>query len=247
MAVRAVHIELVESLDTDSFINRLGRPSLVVLDCGTNFKGPVNEFEIEILKLDHSKVDNKIAHQKIQWFFNPPSSPQIGRLWERMVQEVKEAMFIIIKDRILTDFQLTLISEVEDIINNRPLTYLSEDHEDLEALTPNQFLIGRNFCNYYLVNKNCKKDVCRRKKWRQVQILSDYFGKCWLHEYLPSLTFRSNWTARKEQINVNDLALIKENDVKPGQWPLGRVVEVHTGDDGVVRVVIVQASKGTYI
>ena len=68
-----------------------------------------------------------------------------------------------------------------------------------------------------------------------------------MHEYLPSLTFRSNWTAQKEQINVNDLALIKENDVKPGQWPLGRDVEVHTGDDGVVRVVIVQASKGTYI
>ena len=78
MSVPAVHIELAKSLNTDSsisttqrFINRRGCPSLIVLDCGTNFKGTVNELEIKTLKLDHSKVDNEMAHQKIQWLFNP--------------------------------------------------------------------------------------------------------------------------------------------------------------------------------
>ena len=254
MSVRAVHIELAESLDTDSFINamqrfinRRGRPSLIVSDCGTNFKGAVNELEMETSKLDHNKVGNKMAHQKIQWLFNPPSSPHMGGSWERMIRTVKEAMFAIIKDRILTDFQmLTLFSEVENIVNNRPLTYLSEDHEDLEALTPNHFLIGRNFYNDCLVNDICNKDVCSRKRWRQVQILSDHFWKRWLHEYLPSLTLRSKWRAQKERININDLVLIKEDNIKRGQWPLGRIVELHPGEDGVVRVVTVQTSKGTY-
>ena len=41
-------------------------------------------------------------------------------------------------------------------------------------------------------------------------------------------------TAQKEQVNINDLFLIKEDNVKRGQWPLGRVVEVHPGEDGVV-------------
>ena len=141
---------------------------------------------------------------------------------------------------------LTLFSEVENIVNNRLLTYLSEDHEDLEALTPNHFLIGRNFYNDCLVNDICNKDVCSRKRWHQVQILSDHFWKCWLHEYLPSLTLRSKWTAQKEQININGLVLIKEDNVKPDQWPLGRVMEVHPGEDGIVRVVTVQTSKGTY-
>ena len=53
-------------------------------------------------------------------------------------------------------------------------------------------------------------------------------------------------TAQKEQININDLFLIKEDNVKRGQWPLGRVVEAHTGEDGVVRVVTVQTSKGRH-
>ena len=77
-----MHIELIESLDTDSFINamqrfinRRGRPSLIVSDCGTNFKGAVNELEIETFKLERSKVGNKMTHQKIQWLFNPSSSP----------------------------------------------------------------------------------------------------------------------------------------------------------------------------
>ena len=50
-----------------------------------------------------------------------------------MIRTVKEAMFAIIKDRILTDFQmLTLFSEVENIVNNLPLTYLNEDYEDTD-------------------------------------------------------------------------------------------------------------------
>ena len=173
-------------------------------------------------------------------------------------------MFAIIKDRILTDFQmLTLFSEVENIVNNHLLTYLSnpmltlplfvkticrayEDHEDLEPLTPNHFLIRRNFCNDCLVNDICNKDVCSRKRWRLVQILSDHFWKRWLHEYLPSLTLRSKWRAQKEQIIINDLILIKEDNIKRGQWPLGRIVELHPGEDGVVRVVTVRTSKGTY-
>ena len=73
MSVRAVHIELAESLDTDSFINAMqrfinqrGHPSLIVSDCGTNLNGVVNELETETSKLDHNKVGNKMAHQKIQ-------------------------------------------------------------------------------------------------------------------------------------------------------------------------------------
>ena len=188
MLVWAAYIDMVESWDNDSFINAIqkfinprGCPSLIVSDCVIDFKGGVNELEIETLKLDHCKVGNKMAHLKIQWLFNPPSSPHMGGLWEKMIQTVKEAMLTIIKDRILTDFQmLTLFSKVENNVNNRPLAYLSEDHEGLDAQTHNHFLIGSNFYKDCSVNDVCNKDVCSRKKWHQVQILSDHFWKCCL-------------------------------------------------------------------
>ena len=97
-----------------------------------------------------------------------------------------------------------------------------------------------------MVNDICNKDVCSRKKWCQVQISSNHFWKRWLCEYLPPLTLRSKWTAQKEQINISDLVLINEDNVKRGQWPLGRVVEVHLAEDGVVRVVTVRTSKGIF-
>ena len=82
----------------------------------------------------------------------------MGGSWERIIQTVKEAIFAIIKDQILLDFKmLTLFSEAENIVNNSPLTYLSEDQEDLEARTPTHFFIGRNFYNNCLVNDSCKR------------------------------------------------------------------------------------------
>ena len=173
MSIWVVHIEVAESLDSDSyinavqrFINQRGCPSLIVSDCGTNCKGVVNELEIETWKLGHSKVGNKMAHQKIQWLFNPPSSQHIGGLWERMFWTVKEDMFAIIKDQISADFQmLTLFSEVENIWNNCPLTYLSEDHE---MLIPNHFFIRRSFWNNWYGNDICNKDVCSRKNGHKI-------------------------------------------------------------------------------
>ena len=159
-----------------------------------------------------------MVHQTNQWLFNPSSLPHMGESWERMIQTVKEAMFAIIKHPILTDFQmLKLFSEAESIINNLPLTYLSEYHEELEALTPNHFLIWWNFYNDCLVNDIGNKDVSSREKWREVQILSDHFWKRWLHKNLLSLTPRIKWTAQKERVNINVLVLIKDHNVKRGQ------------------------------
>ena len=72
----------------------------------------------------------------------------MGGAWKRLVRVMKLSLLHVIKDRILTDFQmLTVFTEVENIVNNRPLTRNSDNVKDFEALTPNHFLIRRNFCN----------------------------------------------------------------------------------------------------
>ena len=107
-------------------------------------------------------------------------------------------------------------------------------------------MINYHHCKLNIGEKIVTRVYTAEKKWCQIQILSDHFWKCWLHEYLLSLTLQSKRTTQKEQINTSGLALIKEDNVKRGQWPLGRVIEVHPKEDGVVRVVTVQTSKGTY-
>ena len=103
-------------------------------DCGTNFKGASAELEEFVENLDRSKVDTFATSHQISWHFNPPAAPHMGGAWERLVKSVKEVLRTTMQDRVLTDSQLaTTLTEVESILNNRPLTQASSDVEDLEA------------------------------------------------------------------------------------------------------------------
>ena len=66
--------------------------------------------------------------------------------WERMERSVKISLHAILLDgtTVLNVFSLmTIPIEVEALINIRPLTLVSDDIRDLEALTPNHFIMGR--------------------------------------------------------------------------------------------------------
>ena len=254
MVTRAIHLELVEAMDTDSFINTLqrfinrrGRPNTILSDCGSNFKGAVNELKLQLPELNQEKISNFTVKQNIQWKFNPPSAPHMGGCWERLVQTVKRALFHIIKDRVLTDFQmLTVFTEVEVMVNNRPLTGNSDDIKDLEPLTPNHFVIGRNFCNNSHLGEIRSNDLCSRKRWRQVQYVAEQFWKRWLREYLPTLTRRTKWLKEDKNIEIGDLVMLQEDNVKRGSWPLGRIENIYPGSDGVVQIVDVRTKSGVY-
>ena len=137
---------MAEGLETDSlisslqrFMNRRGRPNEIFSDCGINFKGTVQELEIEA-----RKVKEFLADKGTTWNFNPPASPHMGGVWERGIKSVKYVLYSMIKNKVLTELQLcTIFTEIEAIVSNRPLTHFSDSPEDFEALTPNYFLLGR--------------------------------------------------------------------------------------------------------
>ena len=155
-------------------------------------------------------------------------------------------MFGLIKDHVLTDSQLlTVLTEVESILNSRPLTHLSEDVSDLEPLTPNHILLGRHR-SWSSITDVSEADITSRRKWKQVQALQRTFWSRWVKEYLPSLTKRSCWTEKIPNLEVGELVLVHEEDLKRRKWPLGRIVSVSPSDDGVVRVAEVKTKSGTY-
>ena len=114
----------------------------------------------------------------------------MGGAWERLIRSVKAVMSGLMKDRVLTDPQLnTLFTEVESIVNSRPLTHISDDVNDLQALTPNHILFGLHRTWGY-VAETSGDDITSRKKWRQVQALRNRFWEQWKKQYLPTLTQR---------------------------------------------------------
>ena len=255
LTVRAVHLEIVNSPDTDDFINALrcftnrrSRPSNMFSDCGSNFKGTVNELKDVVEGFDKSKIQTFAAANGITWTFNPPSAPHMGGAWERLVRSVKEVMMGLLQEKVLTDAQLyTLLTEVESVINNRPLTHVSPDVDDYEALTPNHILIGlhKNWGRMIDVSSD---ETTSRRHWRQVQALSILFWERWLTEYLPERTKRGKWRENVPNYEVGELVLLSdEQSKKKGKWSLARIIRVMPGDDGVVRTVEVQTKCGKFV
>ncbi len=255
MTIRCVHLDVVDSCETDAFINALRRftnrrgcPRNMYSDNGTNFKGATTELKefVRKLEMDEEKIVDFMSVMKIKWTFNPPAAPHMGGAWERLVRSSKEVMYGLVKDRVLTDPQLyTLLTEVEMIINSRPLTHLSVDHNDYEPLTPNHILLGFHR-NWESIADTSDTDVTSRRKWKQVQALRAMFWSRWTKEYLPLLNERHRSTDKSINLEVGQLVLVQDDDVKRTKWPLARVVKTMPSEDGIVRVVEVRNKSGVY-
>ena len=187
MTTRAVHLELAGDLSTDSFLmafrrftSRRGRPKIVWSDNGTNFVGAERELREALQRLDQHKIRKELANVNIDWNFNPPASPWMGGVWESLVKITKKSLKAVVRDRMLHEDALTtVLCEVESILNSRPLTEISDDVNDFEALTPNHILITRSNPNLY-VGGITEKDLSSRVRWRAVQAISDMFWKRWV-------------------------------------------------------------------
>ena len=82
----------------------------------------------------------KIAVSKITWHFSPPADPEAGGVWERGIRTVKETLRLILKEqRPRYEVLMTLLCEVEKIMNSTPLTHGSVDPTDDDVLTPFYF------------------------------------------------------------------------------------------------------------
>ena len=254
LCTKAVHLEVVSSYDTASFISAFKRfisrrgPCLsLISDQGTNFVGADAE-----LRLMHSvgtqfrhAVELDPAQSGIPWHFNPPGAPHFGGIWEAAVKSVKYHLKRIIGETILTyEEYFTLLCQVEACLNSCPLTPLTEDASDLLVLTPAHFLIGES--SFFIAEPRITEEtVPPLQRWRRVQQLTQRFWDCWSTDYLQQLQKRVKWKEPQSSINVGDIVLIRREATAPTRWPLDRVVDVFPGSNGLVRVVSVRTAITT--
>ena len=254
LTTRAVHLELADSLSTDdfilalrSFISRRGQPHDLYSDNATNFVGANNELKLCLENLDQKSIDGALSQLGIQWHFNPPLAPHFGGAWERLVKTTKIALKAVLKEMYVCESVLrTALTEVEAVINSRPLTHNSSEPSDYTALTPNHFLRGRAY-NTTLPDHCSQNEINSRKHWRQTQVIADHVNRRWLREYLPTLTIRSKWHKDVSPVSQGDLVIVVDYNLPRGQWELGRVTETIMSDDGKVRSVRVRTAKNTYM
>ena len=244
---RAVHLEKINTLDTDSlinalrrFISRRGCPSSIYCDNGTNLTGSCRELKLALRSLSQSDENAFCLVKSITWKFAPPLSSHMGGVYERMIRTVRKVFAGMFNPTVrLTDEILeTLFCEVEGIINGRPITKVSMDVNDSAALTPNHLLLLKG--DIQVTPGVFSFGDMYRKRWRFVQGLVNAFWKRWLSYYLPDLQKRVKWNEKIRNLLVGDLVLICDVASPRGMWPLGLVKEVHVGRDGLVRSVRVK-------
>ncbi|XP_028413969.1 uncharacterized protein LOC114536827 [Dendronephthya gigantea] len=184
LTIRAVHIEVVQSLDTSSFLNALrrfiarrGQPEVIRSDNGTNFVGGEREIHSAIDDWNQQKIQRFLLQQNVKWIFNPPSGSHHGGVWERCIRTARKILLALLKQQTVDDECLTtVICEVESIMNSRPLTKVSDDPNDLEALTPNHLLLLRPGPSLP-PGVFQEADLYCKRRWRQAQYLSDVFWR----------------------------------------------------------------------
>ena len=171
----------------------------------------------------------------------------MGGSWESLIKSVKRALHAISTDRISTDETLqTYLCEVESILNKLPVTPISNDIHDFEAITPNHLLIG------YQNDENSFPDLMQyiiglQNHCKTVQSCANMFWNCWRNYYLPTLTILTKWTKSEINLSKNDLVIMKSKDVPRSHWPLGTILDIHPGSDGVVHNLKIKTPSGELI
>ena len=258
MSSRAVHLEIASSLETDTFINALrrfvarrGPVRELYTDRGTNLMGAEKELKQALLEQDVTTLQERLPVMfgcDVIWKRNPPAASHMGGSWERQIRTIRAILRSLMKDfgHSVNDESLrTLFTEVECIVNSRPLTFPSSDPQDLNPLTPNHILTMKSRVVLPPPGEFLRDDVYLKKRWRRVQYLVNVFWSRWKKEYIQSLQQRSKWNNVKRNLRVGDVVLIKQENTARNVWPLARIVEVYPDAKGFVRSVKLRTATTT--
>lgn len=249
---RAIHLELVSDASTQAFIAALrrmiarrGQIRQIISDNGTNFVGANNflkEINTRLTEEDSNSIERNC---NIKWIFTTPGAPHMGGIYESAVKTVKFHLIRIIGETLLTfEEYSTVLAQVEALVNSRPLCALNDDVTSFNALTPAHFLIGESLVQLPDEQDFRNTPMNRLTRWNVVQRITQDFWTRWHNEYIGTLINRKKWLIEQRNFKIDDLIIIKDENLPPLRWKMGRIVQLHTGNDGLVRSITIKTSNG---
>ena len=221
---RVIHLELTPDMKSPAFIrafqrfvSRRGKPSMIISDNFKTFKS--------------SDVKSFMLKNEVRQEFILPASPWWGGFYERLVRSVKLCLRKILKKSFLSYEELeTILCQIEDVINQRPLCYISDD--DLgNVITPNHLIFGRPLCSDMPAHKTNLRELtpetCVKRVQHQQKLVNDFwkrFSNTYLNEIRQRHLYTNKKTAADSQLEINDVVLIKDDIPLPrAQWKIGKV------------------------
>ena len=225
LSSRAVHIEMTNSLTTDSFIqalrrliSRKGNVRMIRSDNGTHFIGASIELRKAFGEMDKKRINDflmELGGEWISWKRNSPMASNMGGVWEQQIRSARNILSAMLRNHgeSLNDESLrTLLVEVEGIINSRPITYESNgDVNSIIPLSPKQLLSSKTRVVIPPPGTFQKEDMYCRKQWRRVQHLPNEFRTPWRKKVFATLQTRQKWNQTKRNFKVGDIVLVRDN------------------------------------
>lgn len=256
MATKAIHLEVASDQTTDAFlaalrrfVSRRGLCTEIYSDRGSNFIGAKNDLPEMLEECKQSEQDllvNTLAQMHIEWKMIPPYAPHMGGLWEAGVKSTKHHLLRVMHNSRFTFEELaTVLTQIEACLNSRPISEMSNDINDTAALTPGHFLIGSAL--KMIPERNIVDTRSSAlTRWQQVQQRVQSFWKIWRQEFYGRLQQREKWH-KEIEYKIGEFVLVVDECSAPSLWRLGRIVEIHPGEDKITRVASVRTENGVVL
>ncbi|XP_060661275.1 uncharacterized protein LOC132794954 isoform X2 [Drosophila nasuta] len=200
-------------------------------DNANNFIGTNNL--LKELQMEFSKQQEKLqlfaSELGMEWHFIPPRVPHFGGLWEAAVISVASP-----RPANGQSVVRAHLADVVAILNSRPLTPLSSDPNDGEALTQGS------------VPDRPNKELTYLRRWQMLSTLRQRFWLAWSKDYIHNLQIHTKWKSPQPGLEVGCLVLVHEDNTLPQRWITGRVAGVTRGTDGQIRVAEIRTGTGKF-
>jgi hypothetical protein len=252
MVTRAVYLETLDNLSTESFIcalhklwTRRGPIAHIYSDNAKTFHAANKIFNDE-------RVQDEFSH-KITFHFIPAFTPSFGGAWERLIKDIKRSLDGTLAKQVVPEIVFeTAIVQIEQNMNDRPLTDIPLHPDDLEPLTPYKLINGFGNHSIYDENIDCRlpeaTNAERIRFFKQIKDVVQSFRSRFIREYGPIITKRHPASENaKYQLKQNDFVIYMDKTKPPSQWQKGFVTNTYPGPDGKVRVVDIQLKGGEVI
>lgn len=252
---RAVHIEVIFGLTVhdflaafERFVYRKGRCFKLFSDNGTTFVGTDNELARVLRSWATSFPQHKLAKYNTEWKFITPAAPHKGGIWEAAVKSFKYHLKRTIGSQPICDKTLQQLAvQIEGCLNSRPLWPASDDPSDLQPITPADLFLGKPILSQPLAEYVAEVPDNRLTWWKQRQKLHQRLWEQWSNDYLTSIQVRHKWYVRGKNMKPNDMVVVRDDNLPPSQWTIGRIVETFPDKEGLVRTVKIRTASSVLL